>query len=162
MSLEAKPKERLEKAKNIRRAAKGKLTQVIRTAKVLLGAERPVQEIEDVLKEVKDSYAALIAKHEEYAIFLNDEEYDEAETCLNECSSEYTQISIVINDYIKLKTGQTKVNEEVSAASIEINNQPSTQPSSDNVLSSESQSTETGNTGEVDVLPYNNALSHSM
>jgi hypothetical protein len=100
---------------------------------------------------IKDSYAALIVKHEEYAIFLNDEEYDEAETWLNECSSEYTQLSIVINDYIKLKTSQTKVNEEVSAASIEINNQPSDQPSSDNVLSSESQSTETGNTGEVDV-----------
>ena len=146
-------KERLEKAKNVRRAARGKLTRVIRTAKALLGAERPVQEIEDVLKEIKDSYAALIVKHEEYAIFLNDEEYDEAETWLNECSSEYTQLSIVINDYIKLKTSQTKVNEEISAASIEINNQPSNQPSSDNVLSSESQSTETGNTGEVDVPP---------
>jgi hypothetical protein len=75
---------------------------------------------------------------------LNDEEYDEAETWLNECSSEYAQLSIVTNDYIKLKTSQTKANEEVSAASIEINNQPSTQPSSDNVLSSESRSTETG------------------
>jgi hypothetical protein len=86
-------------------------------------------------------------------MFLNDEEYDEAETWLNECSSEYTQLSIVINDYIKLKTSQTKVNEEISAASIEINNQHSTQPSSDNVLSSESQSTETGNMGEVNVPP---------
>ncbi|CAB3985843.1 Hypothetical predicted protein, partial [Paramuricea clavata] len=146
-------KERLEKAKNVRRAAKGKLTRVIRTAKVLIEAERPVQEIEDILKEIKDSYAALIVKHEEYAMFLNDEEFDEAENWLNECSSEYTQLSIVINDYIKIKTSQTKVNEEVSAASIEINNQPSTQPPSDNVLSSESQSTETGNTGEVDVPP---------
>ena len=43
-------KEQLEKAKNIRRAAKGKLTRVIRTAKVLLGVERPVQEIEDAFK----------------------------------------------------------------------------------------------------------------
>ncbi|CAB4027977.1 Hypothetical predicted protein [Paramuricea clavata] len=128
--------EQLEKAKNIRRAAKGKITRVIRTA-----------------KEIKDSYAALIVKYEEYAIFLNDEEIDEAETCLNECSNEYTQLSIVINDYIKLKTSQTKVKEEVSAASIEINNQPSTQPSSDNVFSSESQSTATGNTGEIDVPP---------
>ena len=59
-------KEQLEKAKNVRRAAKGKLTRVIRTAKVLLGAERPVQEIEDILNEIKDSYAALIVKHEEY------------------------------------------------------------------------------------------------
>jgi hypothetical protein len=61
-------KERLEKAKNVRRAAKGKLTRIIRTANVLLGAGRPVQEIEDILKEIKDSYAALIVKHEEYAI----------------------------------------------------------------------------------------------
>jgi hypothetical protein len=64
-------------------------------------------------------------------MFWNDEKYDEAENWLNECSR----------------------SEDVSAVSIEINNQPSTQPSSDNVLSSESQSTETGNTGEVDVPP---------
>ena len=90
-----------------------------------------------LLKEIKDSYAALIVKHEEYAMFLNDEKYYEVENWLNECSR----------------------SEEVSAVSIEINNQPSTQPSSDNLLSSESQSTETGNTGEVDVPPIK---SHSM
>ena len=101
------PKEQIEKAKNVRRAAKGKLTRTLKTVSVLLDAQRPVPEIEVVLQEAKEAYTALVTKHEEYTMFLNDEEYKEAEIWLNESTNEYTRMSVVVNDYLKERGSQS-------------------------------------------------------
>ena len=129
------PKEQKEKAKNVRRAAKGKLTRTISTYSVLLDAQRPIEEIEVVFKEAKAVYTALVTQHEEYTMFLNDEDYNEAEIRLNESTNEYTRMSIVVSDYVKEKGSQGKVQEEENRASIkEVTcNQPITQHASDTV-----------------------------
>lgn len=152
-------KEQVDKAKNIRRAAKGKLTRILKTVNALLGAERPVQEIKDVLKEAKDAYNALVAKHEEYTMFLNDEEYDDAESWLNECCGEFTQMSIVANDYIKSTASQNNVDKELNAASIEsiTNNEPVVELSSDTLPPNETdksdKSTEADSNDQESVPP---------
>ena len=43
------------KAKNVRLAAKGKFTRSVKTVNVLRYAERPIQEIQEALKETKDA-----------------------------------------------------------------------------------------------------------
>ena len=61
-------KEQLERARNIRRAAKGKVTRCTKSVNVLIKAERPVGEVKDALKELKEAYAALVIKHEVYTV----------------------------------------------------------------------------------------------
>ena len=90
-----------EQAKNVRRAAKGRLTRCLNTGKQLLDAKRPPKEILEVFAEAKAAFADLSAKHEEYTMFLNDEEYDEAEGWMGDCTCEYTRFSMVVNDYAK-------------------------------------------------------------
>ena len=101
---------------------------------VLRYAERPIQE---ALEETKDAYKALVAKHDDYTMFLNDEEYDDAEVWLNECSSEYTELCIAVNDYVnkEIKNNQTKKSDKVNAATIQTvtDETPITQPSTDSV-----------------------------
>ena len=70
----------MEKAKNVRRAAKRKFTRSVKTVNVLRYAERPIREIQEALEETKDAYKALVAKHDDYTMFLN----DDAEAWLNE------------------------------------------------------------------------------
>ena len=126
--------EELEKAKNIRRAAKGRVTRCTKTVNVLIEAERPVQEIKDVLNELKDAYAALVIKHEDYTMFLNDDEYNDAELWLNQCTHEYTEVCIVANDYInKWKNRQMEVGVNAASISSETSDPPSPQVSLDQV-----------------------------
>ena len=88
-----------EKAKNVRRAAKGNLTRTLNTGNQLLQAKRPLQEVRDAFHEVKAAHADLVAKHEAYTMFLNDEEYKEAETWMDDCTRNYIEFSMVVNDY---------------------------------------------------------------
>ena len=88
-----------EKAKNVRRAAKGNLTRTLNTGNQLLEAKRPLQEVRDAFQEVKAAYADLVAKHEAYTMFLNDEEYTEAETWMDDCTRNYIEFSMLVNDY---------------------------------------------------------------
>ena len=50
---------------------------------------------------MRDSHNDLIAKHEQYMMFLNDEKFKEVETWLNDCTNEYTNLLFVANDYMK-------------------------------------------------------------
>ena len=75
-----------EKAKNVRRAAKGNLTRTLNAGSQLLEAKRPLQEVRDAFQEVKVAHTDLVAKHEAYTMFLNDEEYTEAETWMDDCT----------------------------------------------------------------------------
>ena len=72
-------KDQMEKAKNVRRAAKKNLLDLLKL-NVLRNAEQPIQEIQEALEETKDAYKALVAKHDDHTMFLN----DDAEAWLNE------------------------------------------------------------------------------
>ena len=62
MSQENKDK---EKARNVRRAAKGALTRAINTGKIMLNAKRPATEMYATVKQVKDTYDNLGNKHDD-------------------------------------------------------------------------------------------------
>ena len=75
----------MEKAKNVRRVAKGILTRTLNAEKMLIQAKRPLQEIREALEEIKAAYTDLVSKHEAFTMYLNDEEYAEAETWMDDC-----------------------------------------------------------------------------
>ena len=100
MSQENKDK---EKARNVRRAAKGALTRAINTGKIMLNAKRPATEMYATVKQVKDTYDNLGNKHDDYTMFLDDTEYDEAEKWMEQCTREYTEFMITVNEYEKIE-----------------------------------------------------------
>ena len=59
----------MDKAKNVRRAAKGCVTRAITTVNTLVEAKRPSEEVRDALKNLKTSFEALAVKHEDYTMF---------------------------------------------------------------------------------------------
>ena len=69
----------MDKAKNVRRAAKGTLSRAINVGKELIDAERPVCEVMEAINGVKEAYKSLEVKHEDFTMLLNDTEYNEAE-----------------------------------------------------------------------------------
>ena len=69
----------MEKAKNVRRAAKSAFTRSLNAGKMLLDSSRPPLDVRHAFDEVNAAHDNLIAKHEEHTMYLNDEEYPEAE-----------------------------------------------------------------------------------
>ena len=55
-------------------------------------------------------------KHEEYAIMLNDEEFEEAELWMQACTSEYAACSILCHDYANKKNEDSGTNNESNEA----------------------------------------------
>lgn len=103
----------MEKAKHVRRAAKGNLTRTLNAGNMLLEAKRPMQEIREVFEEVKAAHTDLVAKHEAYTMFLNDEDYTDAEAWMNECTRDFISFSMRVNDYTDDTTEQEEdVSEE--------------------------------------------------
>ena len=100
MSQENKDK---EKARNVRRAAKGALTRAINTGKIMLNAKRLATEMYATVKQVKDTYDNLGNKHDDYTMFLDNTEYDEAEKWMEQCTREYTEFMITVNEYEKIE-----------------------------------------------------------
>lgn len=88
----------MEKAKNVRRAAKGNFTRTLNAGNMLIEAKRPVQEVREAFAEVKATHNDLVAKHETYTMHLNDEEYEEAEVWMDNCTREYITFSMLVND----------------------------------------------------------------
>ena len=89
----------MEKAKNVRRVAKGNLTRTLNAGKMLIQAKRPSQEIREALEEIKAAYTDLLSKHEAFTMYLNGEEYAEAETWMDDCISQYMTFLMLANDY---------------------------------------------------------------
>jgi hypothetical protein len=85
----------MEKARHVRRAAKGSLTRSIGTVTNLIDAQRSWEEIQNALVGLSKSFEALVVKHEEYTLQLNDEEFDDAEIWMNNCTREFNQCRIV-------------------------------------------------------------------
>ena len=52
----------MDKAKNVRRAAKGTLSRAINIGKELIDAERPVCEVMEAINGVKEAYKSLEVK----------------------------------------------------------------------------------------------------
>ena len=99
----------MEKAKNIQRAAKGSLTRVMQTTDILINAERPCEELRINLDDLTKFFEALLAKHEEYTILLDDEEFEEAEIWMQRCMEDYNECKMRANDYIREKTERDKL-----------------------------------------------------
>ena len=102
----------MEKAKNVRRAAKSAFTRSLNAGRMLLDSSRPSLEARHAFDEVKAAHDDLIAKHEEYTMYLNDEEYPEAEHWMEDCTLRFVEFTVRVNDYCKDK------DKEVNAASV--------------------------------------------
>ena len=96
MSEENKEK---EKAKNVRRGRGCKGSAYESKGKMMLDAKRSAAEIQATAKDAKNAYDNLGNKHDEYTMFLDDEEYKEAERWIEQCTREYTEFVISVNDY---------------------------------------------------------------
>ena len=89
----------MDKAKNVRRAAKGTLSRAINVGKELIEAKRPVDEVMEAFNAVKEGYKSLKVTHEDFPMTLNDTEYNEAEEWMQACNREYMTFSMSSNDY---------------------------------------------------------------
>jgi len=115
-----------DKAKNVRRGAKGSLTRTMNATKVLIEARRSKGEVNEAFEEVKKAHKVLLTKHEEYAVLLDDEEFNDAEMWMQLCTSEYVACSIQCYDYVNEKDDDNET-ENV----IEVVNNESSAPSDD-------------------------------
>ena len=78
--------EATEKAKSVRQAAKRNFTRTLNAGNMLIEAKRPVQEVREAFAEIKAAHNDLVAKHEAHTMHLNDEEYEEAEVWMDNCT----------------------------------------------------------------------------
>ena len=53
---------------------------------MLMNSKRPTSEIQQGFVEAKNAHSDLVIKHEEHAMFLNDESYEEAESWMMDCT----------------------------------------------------------------------------
>jgi hypothetical protein len=88
-----------EKAKYVCRVAKGALTGVLNTGRMMLQAKRSQAEIQVTAQDAKNAYDSLASKHDEYTMFLDDTGYEEAENWMDQCTHEYTEFMITFKDY---------------------------------------------------------------
>ena len=102
----------MEKAKNVRRAAKSAFTRSLNAGKMLLDSSRPPLDVRHAFDEVNAAHDNLIAKHEEHTMYLNDEEYPEAEHWMEDCTLRFVEFTIRVNDNYK------DIDKEVHAASV--------------------------------------------
>ena len=96
----------MEKAQHVRRVAKGTLTRTLNAGNMLLEAKRPMQEVREAFEQVKAAHTDLVAKHEAYTMFLNDDDYTDAEAWMNECTRDFISFSMLVNDYTDETTEQ--------------------------------------------------------
>ena len=94
MGKEDDNNDKTEKGKNVRRATKSALTRTIRSARILIDIKRPPKQVLEALKDVEKAHVNLVAKHEDFTMFLNDEEYDEADIWMADCTDEFTRCGI--------------------------------------------------------------------
>ena len=72
----------------------------------LISAKHPSAEVLKGLQEVKTAHHDLAKKHEEYTMYLNDEDYEEAEEWMANCTDQYTRFAIEVNNYIECLKGE--------------------------------------------------------
>ena len=106
----------MEKAKNIRRAAKSTFTRTVNAVYTLISAKRPSAEVLKGFQDAKTTHHDLASKHEEYTMYLNDEDYEMAEEWMADCTDKYTRFAIEVNNYIECLKKET---EKENAASVD-------------------------------------------
>ena len=98
----AENNEALSQAKLKRRSTKALLTRSSKTLMVKLEHERPPEEITEAFNKVKHAYDNLVAEHEEYVQYIEDDGAFEAEErWLDESQDAYLKLEITTNDYIR-------------------------------------------------------------
>ena len=102
--------EDVDKAINVRRAAKRTYTRSINGLKELMSQSRPVNEVTDVFQSLKNAYKALEVKHDEFTMLLDDKDFDEAEEWMQNCNSQYIHYSVLFNDYVNANTKNNEGN----------------------------------------------------
>ena len=114
------------KAKNSRRGAKGALTRAINVTYELFKASRSKNEVKQAFEEIQRAHAGLVMKHEEFAMLLDDEEFEDAEKWKQVCTSEYTTCTLSYHDYMNEINGdksKQNVSDSVVGESNEGNNE---------------------------------------
>ena len=66
---------------------------------MLMNSKRPASEIQQSFVEAKNAH--LVIKHEEYAMFLNDESYEEAESWMMDCTENYPRFAIEVSECLR-------------------------------------------------------------
>ena len=94
-------KEAFEKAKNMRRPVKGSLTRNLNAVHTLINAKRPPREVLKTFDDAKNAHSDLMKKHEVFALFLSDDDYEAAEIWMEECAERYTRSVIEVNEYVE-------------------------------------------------------------
>ncbi len=110
-----------DKAKNIRRGAKGSLTRAINATKELIGASRPENEVKQAFEAVKKAHEVLLTKHEEFAMLLEDDEFEEAEKWMQACTSEYIAFTMICHDYMNKMSDEIAKNASDNVVNNELN-----------------------------------------
>ena len=103
----------MEKAKNVHQAAKSAFTRSINAGRMFLDSSRLPLEVQHVFDEVKlHTTISLPNTRNVHNMSLNDEEYPEAEHWMEDCTLQFVEFTIRMNDYCKDK------DKEVNAASV--------------------------------------------
>ena len=66
----------------------------------MIAATRPPNEVLETLKDVEKVHGHLVAKHEGYTMFLTDEEYEDAEIWMTDCTDGFTRCGIEVMQYV--------------------------------------------------------------
>ena len=96
----------LSESKLRRRTAKAALTRLSKTLRIKLENSRPPNEVTETFVKVKKAYDDLVAKHEEYAQKIEDDEaFEVEERWLEDSQVVYTRLEMDTNDYILKNKG---------------------------------------------------------
>ncbi len=96
----------LSESKLRRRTAKAALTRLSKTLRIKLENSRPPNEVTETFVKVKRAYDDLVAKHEEYAQKIEDDEaFEVEERWLEDSQVVYTRLEMDTNDYILKNKG---------------------------------------------------------
>ena len=108
--------EQLKRGKIDRRTAKGAFTRALKALNHVIGNERPVNEVQELLDKCKGAFELLVQKHEEFTNLIeDDDEYEVEERWLAECQDSFMNIETKAKQCIdRLKEISSEDEDEVS------------------------------------------------
>ena len=93
----------MELLKNKRRAAKSNFSRISNSLNGKLHDARPIEEVEEHFAKYSTSYEELIKAHENYAMSLDDEKYDDESHYLEESEYTFNTLENKVKDYLMKK-----------------------------------------------------------
>ena len=94
-----------DKAKNLQRSTKGHFTRCMGAIRTLMAAKREILKVSAAFQDVKKAYDVVLKRHEEYAVYLDDEHFNEAKEWMETVNKDFINLTIGVYDY---KPGQTQ------------------------------------------------------